>query len=121
KWNKWIPIGEIDGFGSPETHDYSFQVALHSGENKYRVKQKGLNSIAKYSQEVSVKSTVNKPSFVIAKNNAGIDFNAETAYEVYDAYGIVVKKGFGKQIKTDNLAKGQYYLCYDNTMTEFKK
>jgi hypothetical protein len=121
KWNKWIPIGEVDGIGSPEAHDYSFQVALHSGENKYRVKQKGLNSIAKYSPEVSVKSAINKPSFAIAKGNAGIDFNAETAYEVYDAYGVVVKKGFGKQIKTDNLQKGQYYLCYDNTMTEFKK
>jgi hypothetical protein len=121
KWNKWIPIGEVDGIGSPENHEYTFQVALHSGENKYRVKQKGLNSIAKYSQEVTVKSTINKPSFAIAKANTGIDFNAETGYEVYDAYGVVVKKGFGKQIKTDNLPKGQYYLCYDNTMTEFKK
>lgn len=121
KWNKWIPIGEVDGLGSPESHDYTFQVTFHSGENKYRVKQKGLNSIAKYSKEVSVKSATNKPSFAIAKGNSGIDFNAETAYEVYDAYGVVVKKGFGKQIKTENLSKGQYYLCYDNTMTEFKK
>lgn len=121
KWNKWIPIGEVDGIGSPENHDYTFQVALHSGENKYRVKQKGLNSISKYSQDITVKSTIDKPSFAIAKGNAGIDFNAETGYEVYDAYGVVVKKGFGKQIKTDNLPKGQYYLCYDNTMTEFKK
>jgi hypothetical protein len=121
KWNKWIPIGEVDGFGSPETHNYTFQVTMHSGENKYRVKQKGLNSFSKYSQEVSVKSAKNKPSFAIARGNAGIDFNDETGYEVYDAYGVVVKKGFGKQIKTDNLPKGQYYLCYDNTMTEFKK
>lgn len=121
KWNKWIPIGEVDGIGTPETHSYTFKVELHSGENKYRVKQKGLNSFAKYSKEVSVKSSINKPSFAIAKGNSGIDFNSETGYEVYDAYGVVVKKGFGKQIKTENLAKGQYYLCYDNTMTEFKK
>lgn len=121
KWNKWVPIGEVDGIGSPETHDYSFQVAMHSGENKYRVRQKGLNNTSKYSPETTVKSTVNKPSFVLAKGNAGIDFSAETGYEVYDAYGVVVKKGFGKQIKTDNLPKGQYYLCYDNTTTEFKK
>jgi hypothetical protein len=68
-----------------------------------------------------VKSIVNKPSFAIAKNNSGVDFTGETGYEVYDAYGVVVKKGFGKQVKIDNLPKGQYYLCYDNTMTEFKK
>jgi len=121
KWNKWIPIGEVDGVGTPETHEYSFQVALHSGENKYRVKQKGLSSVAKYSKDITVKTAVAKPSFVISKGNTGIDFTAETGYEVYDVYGVVVKKGFGKQIKTDNLSKGKYYLCYDNTMTEFSK
>lgn len=121
KWNKWIPIGEVNGKGTPETNEYNFQVALHSGENKYRVKQKGQGSHAKFSPEVSVKSSVAKPSYIISKGNAGIDFNSETGYEVYDVYGIVVKKGFGKQIKTDNLPKGKYYLCYDNTMTEFSK
>jgi len=121
KWNKWIPIGEVPGIGTPESHDYSFQVAMHSGENKYRLKQKGLSAQAKYSQEVTVRSVINKPSFAIPKNNSGIDFSAETGYEIYDSYGIVVKKGFGKTVKIDNLTKGGYYLCYDNTMTEFKK
>jgi len=121
KWNKWIPIGEVQGIGTPENHDYNFQVTMHSGENKYRVKQKGLSSIAKYSQDIIVKSAVDKPSFAIPKSNNGIDFSAETSFEIFDAYGVVVKKGFGKQVKIDNLGKGQYYLCYDNTMTEFRK
>ncbi|MEO6303770.1 MAG: hypothetical protein ABIP51_11430 [Bacteroidia bacterium] len=121
KWNKWIPVGEMDGVGSPEPHEYSFQVTMHSGENKYRVKQKGLNSFSKYSQEVSLKSTTEKPSFAIPKSGKSIDFNVETAYEVFDAYGDVVKKGFGNQVNIDNLKKGKYYLCYDNTMTDFTK
>lgn len=121
KWNKWIPVGEVNGIGTPDSHEYSFQVTMHSGENKYRVKQKGLNTITKYSPEATVKSMVDKPSFAIPKNNSGIDFSAETAYEVFDAYGVVVKKGFGKSVKIDNLAKGQYYLCYDNIVTDFKK
>ncbi|MBK9283128.1 MAG: hypothetical protein IPM51_02280 [Sphingobacteriaceae bacterium] len=121
KWNKWIPIGEVNGIGTPETHEYSFQVVMHSGENKYRLKQKGMNSITKYSQVVSVRSAINKPSFAIPRHNNGIDFSSETGYEIYDAYGVVVKKGFGKFVKIDNLSKGGYYLCYDNTMTEFKK
>lgn len=121
KWNKWVPVGEVDGLGTPDVHEYSFQVAMHSGENKYRIKQKGLNSLTKMSKEVTVTSTVAKPSFAIAKNNSSIDFNEETAYEVYDAYGVIVKKGFGKQIKIDNLSKGEYYLCYDNALTEFKR
>ncbi len=121
KWNKWIPVGEVNGLGSPDTHEYTFKVAMHSGENKYRVKQKGLNSTTKNSQEVTVKSTSDKPSFAMLKNGAGVDFSAETGYEVFDAYGIVVKKGFGKQINIDNLPKGNYYMCYDNIVTEFKK
>ena len=121
KWNKWIPIGEVDGVGSPDNHDYSFKVTMHSGENKYRVKQKGLNSTTKNSQEVSLKSIMDKPSFAMLKNGAGVDFSAETSYELFDAYGIVVKKGYGKQINIDNLPKGNYYMCYDNIITEFKK
>jgi hypothetical protein len=121
KWNKWVPIGEVDGVGKADPQDYTFKVTMHSGENKYRVKQKGLNSISKYSKEVMSNSTIDKPSFAIAKNFAGIDFNSETGYEVFDAYGVIVKKGFGKQVAIDNLPKGEYFLCYDNAMTEFKK
>lgn len=121
KWNKWIPVGEVDGLGTADNHDYSFQVTMHSGENKYRVKQKGLNSISKYSPDATVKSVSAKPSFAIPKDNSGIEFSNETSYEIFDVYGVVVKKGYGKQVKIDNLSKGQYYLCYDNVMTDFKK
>jgi hypothetical protein len=121
KWNKWIPVGEVSGVGTPDNHEYSFQAIMHSGENKYRVKQKGLNSLSKTSEDVTVRSLINKPSFAIPKNYYGIDFSADTFYEVFDAYGVVVKKGYGKSVKIDNLAKGHYYLCYDNVVTDFKK
>lgn len=121
KWNKWVPVGEVDGLGTPGNHDYSFQVAMHSGENKYRVKQKGFNATTKVSKDITATSAINKPSFAIQKNNASIDFSDDTAYEVYDAYGVIVKKGFGKQVKIENLSKGDYYLCYDNSLSEFKK
>lgn len=121
KWNKWVPVGEVDGIGTPANHDYSFQVAMHSGENKYRVKQKGFNSTVKVSKDVMATSPLNKPSYAIQKNHSSIDFTDETAYEIYDAYGVIVKKGFGKQIKIENLASGDYYLCYDNALSEFKK
>lgn len=120
-WNKWIPVGEMDALGGPENQDYTCQVAMNSGENRYRVKQKGLNSYSKYSQEVSLKSTIEKPSFAIPKTNKSIDFNMETAYEVFEAYDDIVKKGFGNQINIDNLKKGKYYLCQDNVMSDFTK
>lgn len=121
KWNKWVPVGEVDGEGTPETHNYSFQVTTHSGENKFRVKQVGLGSIPKYSSAVVLNSMTEKPTFSVGKEGESINFSYETGYEVYDIYGLIAKKGFGKEIKIDNLPKGKYYLCYDNLVTEFNK
>ncbi len=120
KWNKWIPVGVVDGAGTPETHDYEFQVTQHSGENKFRVKQVGFGSLPKYSSAVVLNSTANKPNYALTKDYNALQFSVETAYELYDDYGIV-KKGFGKEINIKNLKKGKYYLCFDNQITEFEK
>lgn len=120
KWNKWIPVGEVSGKGTPQLNEYAFKLVLHSGENKFRIKQKGAAGATRYSKEITVTSKVSKPSFAVSKSKS-IDFTSETAYEVYDAYGLVVKKGFGKIINTENLKKGQYYLCYDNQVAEFNR
>jgi hypothetical protein len=120
KWNKWIPVGEVNGKGTPQLNEYAFKLDLHSGENKFRIKQKGTAGTTRFSKDITVTSKVSKPSFAISKNKS-IDFTSETAYEVYDAYGLVVKKGFGKNISTENLKKGQYYICYDNQVAEFNR
>ena len=121
KWNKWVPIGELPGVGTPDSHNYEFQVTSHSGENKFRVKQVGLGSISKASEPVVLNSMTEKPNYNVPKDNNSIVFSYETAYEVYDVYGLIVKKGFGKEIKIDNLEPNKYYLCYDNQLTEFRK
>ncbi len=120
KWNKWIPVGVVDGVGTPEAHDYEFQVAQHSGENKFRVKQVGFGSLPKYSSAVVLNSTTEKPNYALTKDYNALQFTRETAYELFDDYGIV-KKGFGKEINIKNLKKGKYYLCFDNQITEFEK
>lgn len=119
KWNKWVPVGEVDGVGTPDQHEYSFQVTTHSGENKFRVKQVGTGNQPRYSNNVVLNSMIEKPKFEVKSNV--LSFSYETGYEVYDSYGIVVKKGFGKEVKIENLDKGKYYLCYDNQITEFSK
>jgi hypothetical protein len=121
KWNKWVPVGVVSGLGTPDEHEYSFKVAMHSGENKYRVRQKGLNYINRISREVMVVSQLNKPSFGIPQDFSSIDFSEDTSYELYDAYGQVVRKGFAKRIDTATLPKGDYYLCYDNVVAEITK
>lgn len=121
RWNKWIKIGEVEGIGTGDNHDYSFQVTTHSGENKFRVKQVGYGGQSKVSQVVTLNSPTPELTFTATKNFTDIMFSGDTMYEIYDAYGTILKKGFGKSVKMDNLPKGNYYLCYDNTMQELKK
>lgn len=121
KWNKWVYVGEVQGLGNPDVHDYAFQISTHSGENKFRVKQVGLATSPKVSSSVILNSTIDKPLFMITKDNKFIQYTTETAFEVYDVFGTIVKKGFGKETDIQNLAKGKYYLCYDNQVKEFEK
>ena len=104
-----------------ENHDYSFQVLTHSGENKFRVKQTGLGVAAKYSNSVALNSMTDKPTFMFSKNKKAIQYSFETSFEVYDAFGTIVKKGFGNETNIENLPKGKYYLCFDNQVSEFDK
>ena len=119
RWNKWIPVGEVKGSGSMESNTYSFQTTAHSGENKFRVKQVGFGGVSKSSESVVYISTVSQPSYT--KNATNISFSGETLYEVLAVYGNVVKRGFGNTLDIATLKKGEYYLCYDNIMADFKK
>lgn len=121
RWNKWIPVGEVQGGGKMNNNDYKFQTTAHSGENKFRVKQIGFGGLAKSSNSIAYISTVGQPTYTISKDKSDIKFSGETLYEVYDAYGNVVKRGFGDDLNITTLNKGSYYLCYDNIMADFSK
>jgi hypothetical protein len=119
KWNKWVPVGEVNGLGTSSTNRYTFKVAMHSGKNKIRLKQKGYNSSVKVSKEATVKANMKAPEYLVKKNE--VAFDAETAFEVYDIYGINLIKGYGKTFNTQTLKSGEYYLSYDNSTISFKK
>jgi hypothetical protein len=119
KWNKWVYVGEVMGEGLPKENTYSFVVHTHSGENKFRVKQVGFASLPRTSKPVVVSTLMDAPSFKF--ENSLVNFSDPTAYEVYDYYGNVVKKGFGNELNIANLIKGKYYMCYDNKVTEIEK
>ena len=120
RWNKWVNVGEVQGLGGNEEHDYKFQVtALHSGENKFRLKQMGYQ--AKYSAEIKIVSSTPRCIYSVSKNSKQIDITCGTLYEVYDFYGSVVKKGYGSRVDIANLQKGGYYVCFDNSIGEIKK
>lgn len=121
KWNKWVVAGEVQGTGSRDKNDYSFLVALTSGENKFRVKQVGISKKPKYSNETRIVIKIPQVKFEYFKPKQQIAFNSETHYEVYDRYGNIIKKGFGKSIEVSNLENSVYYLSYDNITSEFHK
>ena len=121
RWNKWVKVGEIDGIGTDKLNDYNFKVSPHSGKNKFRVKQVDYTGQPRLSKTVDFISTLPEITFSPVKVTKEITFSAETMYEIYDQYGNVVKKGYGKTIDASNLLKGAYYLDWDDKMGDFIK
>lgn len=121
RWNKWINVGEVMGEGSADKHDYKFQVSPHSGLNRFRVKQIGFGATVKYTKEITLNASAPVLTFTPSKDNKQIDLSGDSMYEIYDAYGNIVKKGYGKQIDVASFNKGLYYLCFDNQVVDFKK
>ncbi len=120
KWNKWIVIGEVAGQGKGVKTDYVFNVIPHSGENKVRVSQTDNTGNKRASKEVKFVSTaVNAPSIVSDNKYKSIKFvfngeKVETKYEIYDAFGNILKKGMNNEVDFSDLSKGIYYVNYDN-------
>ena len=126
RWNKWVKIGEVQGKGTPGTNSYEFLVAPHSGENTVRVVQIDHSGAKRNSKDVKFTSSVP----IVIKNPVKvkdqINFTAsgkpiETKYEIYDAYGNIVKKGIGSSVPCSNLLKGAYYINFDNKTEKFFK
>jgi len=66
-------------------------------------------------------STKQVITFTPVKVKDIITLTGETLFEVYDAYGNIVKRGYGSTIDVANLKKGLYYLSYDNKTEKFTK
>ncbi len=121
RWNKWIEVGKITGKGVSSKSSYESPVRLHSGENRFRVKQTDYRGKPKYSKEITI--TTEKPQVTFMPNRVDdvLTFTASTMYEIYDEYGGIVFKGYGDNVKVSGLQKGKYYLNYDNKLGTFLK
>jgi len=121
RWNKWVKVGEVDGIGTPEAHDYQFKVSPNSGKNKFRVKQIDYTGQPRMSNPADFTSDIAPISEGPEKVKDFINFSAATMYEIYDEYGNIAKRGFGDKVDVTDLKKGIYYLNWDNSMTQFIK
>ena len=122
RWSKWVYVGEVQGIGTPGANNYSFQVTPHSGENRFRVKQVGFGKEVKYTPEITF-TPADKPALTFSqtKDSKHVTLSGESLYEMYDAYGNVVLKGFGASIDLSDFEKGTYFLCFDNQVVSIAK
>ena len=121
RWNKWIKVAELNGSGKNGENQYNTKVRLHSGINKFRVKQTDYRNKPLLSKEAVVITTIPEVTFTPERVDDVITFSAPTMYEIYDQYGGIVFKGYGDSVKVGGLEKGKYYLNYDNKLGRFTK
>lgn len=117
RWNRYVKVGEVEGKGTSSENSYEFKITPTSGENKFRVVQIDYTGKKRMSPKTTYKSSSNSIGLVSAKSKT-LDFTGETLFEIYDTYGNLVKKGFGKNPNVDNLQKGLYYVNYDSKTGE---
>lgn len=121
KWNKWVQIAEVQAYGSWQENSYSVKLSLHSGKNKIRIKAMKTPNSYIYSEPYSFWSKV-KPVYNYADTIVYlIELSSPSNYELYDAEGNLVKKGYSKVIMCTDLKNGTYYLNYDNKSCEIRK
>lgn len=119
RWNKWVRIGEVPGVGTPGEHTYTFKVLPHSGENTFRVKQDDMTKRSRLSESVTYTDpSVPAITWTYDKGAKTIRMSGGSLYEIYDQFGNIVKRGYSTNIDVSDLAKGLYYLNYDNKMGE---
>ncbi len=121
RWKKWVKIGEVMGQGGTRENEYAFKVAPHSGENTVRVKQDDCAGMPRTTASVKFTSAVNSVSVASALVKKDIQLSGATQYELFDPFGMIIKKGFGRSIDCSSLKKGVYYLNYDNSSVEITK
>ena len=119
RWNKWVTVSETEAGGQAGQNNYKVKVISHSGNNTFRVKQIDYTGQPRTSKSTVWMSNTPAVTFGPLKTSTAITFSAETLYEVYDQYGAIVKKGFGKEIDARSFAFGGYFLNYDNATGEF--
>ena len=126
KWGRWVSAGEIQGNGSPALNQYRLDIIPHSGYNKVRIVQIDNTQKKRVSKEVGFNSSVKKVIKTPAKVKDFIYFSSaakpvKTKFELYDAFGNLLKKGFDSQIDCKQLLNGIYFINFDNSSEKFIK
>ncbi len=120
-FDKWVPVGEVKGIGTPDPNSYAIPVTLNSGENKFRIRQKGYDQMTRFSNAITYYSKREAVTYKVTDDNQTVVFSGETFFMVYNPYGAVIKQGYGNSLNISEYPKGYYCLIYDNRLGGFEK
>lgn len=126
RWNRWVEAGQVKGKGTKQSNSYHFQITPHSGKNQIRVSQIDNTGEKRSSQSIFFNSGLSSLKMSPAKVRDNLYFKvgvkaAKTKYEVYDAYGNLLKVGFSTMVDCRNLVSGVYFINFDNQTEKFIK
>lgn len=115
RWKKWITLGEVDITDTLKKNIYDFEFKSHFGPMQFRISHTDEKGNLVYSKLIKYRSAAAKEIFLAAtKVTNDIPFTGETAYEVFDEKGNFILDGYGTSINITDLAKGKYWINYDN-------
>lgn len=126
KWGRWVDAGEVAGLGINEINNYSLEIIPHSGVNKVRISQTDNSGKKRASRSEDFTSKIKKVIKTPAKVQTSIFFKSDgkafkTKYEMYDAFGNLLKKGYDNEVDCSNLLNGIYFINFDNKSEKFIK
>jgi hypothetical protein len=126
RWNRWVDVGQVKGKGTKQLNSYYFQITPHSGKNQLRVSQIDNTGEKRSSQSIFFNSGLSSLKLSPAKVRDYLYFKvggkaAKTKFEVYDAYGNLLKVGFSTMVDCRNLVSGVYFINFDNQTEKFIK
>ena len=116
-----MSVGEVNGIGTPTPNSYSVPVIFSSGENKFRIRQKGYDKTSRFSNAVSYYSKKEAVNYSVKDKNQTLLFSRDTYYIIYNPYGAIIKQGYGNSLNISDFPKGYYCMIYDNKLGGFEK
>lgn len=126
RWGRWVEVGQVKGKGTKQANSYQLQITPHSGKNQVRISQ--IDNTGEKRSSTSVFFDAGIPALKISptKVRDNLYFKAggkevKTKYEVYDAYGNLLKVGFASMVDCTNLVSGVYFINFDNQTEKFIK
>ncbi|GAB5417068.1 MAG: hypothetical protein Crog4KO_19340 [Crocinitomicaceae bacterium] len=115
RWNKWVKLGDIESFATKTDYEFPLQDSLHTGVNKIRVTFLNPSDNYRQTSKAVVYNFYRKPiQLNYNKKAKTITFPQETRFELYNAHGDIIQRGYGNSIDLSNQDRGVYYVNFDN-------